>query len=46
MAAPLSAQQAGQNPVILYGSLVTLLVVGSVLTFVSYRLHQNRPTAA
>jgi hypothetical protein len=46
MAAPLSAQQAGQNPVILYGSLVTLLVVGSVLTFVSYRLHQNRSTAA
>lgn len=41
MVAPLSAQQAARHPVILYGSLVGLLVVGLVLTFKSCRPHQK-----
>ncbi len=36
MVAPLSAQQFGQNPISLYGSLVLLLVIGIVLTVKSY----------
>lgn len=36
MAAPLSAQAAGANPWMLYGSLVSLLVIGAVLSFKAY----------
>jgi hypothetical protein len=36
MAAPLSAQEAGRHPSVLYGSLVALLVIGVVLTFKAY----------
>jgi hypothetical protein len=36
MAAPVSAQQAGQNSVVAYGSLVALLAIGLVLTYKSY----------
>jgi len=36
MAAPLSAQQAGKSPAVVYGSLIALLVIGIVLTFKSY----------
>jgi uncharacterized membrane protein affecting hemolysin expression len=36
MVAPVSAQQAGQSSIILYGSLVTLLGIGVVLTFKAY----------
>ena len=46
MAAPLSAQQVSQEPVILYGSFVTLFVVGLVLTLRSYRPPQDQTTAA
>ena len=30
MAAPVSAQQAGQRPIVVYGSLVALLAIGAV----------------
>jgi uncharacterized membrane protein HdeD (DUF308 family) len=33
MAAPVSAQQAGRDPIALYGSLVVLLAIGVVLTY-------------
>jgi len=36
MAAPVSAQQAGQSSVVVYGSLVTLLAIGFVVTYKSY----------
>src|SRR5574341_1458033 len=36
MAAPVSAQQAGQSAFVVYASLVTLLAIGIVLTFKSY----------
>jgi hypothetical protein len=36
MAAPVSVQQAGENPFVLYGSLVGLLAIGIILTFKSY----------
>jgi len=36
MAAPVSAQAAGQNPVILYATLLVLLAIGVVLTFKAY----------
>jgi len=36
MAAPVSAQQAGQSSVVVYGSLVTLLAIGLILTYKSY----------
>jgi hypothetical protein len=36
MAAPVSAQQAGKNPAVLYSSLVVLLVIGVVLTVKSF----------
>jgi hypothetical protein len=36
MVAPVSAQQAGQNPTVLYSSLVGLLVIGVVLTVKSF----------
>lgn len=36
MAAPVSAQAAGANPVTLYGSLALLLVIGFVLTYKAY----------
>jgi len=36
MAAPVSAQQAGQRPIVVYGSLVALLAIGAVLTFKAY----------
>jgi hypothetical protein len=36
MAAPLSAQEAGRHPSVLYGSLVVLLVIGIVLTLKAY----------
>jgi hypothetical protein len=36
MTAPVSAQAAGAHPIILYGSLVLLLVIGLVLTYKAY----------
>lgn len=36
MAAPLAAQAAGENPTLIYGSLLVLLAVGIVLTYKSY----------
>jgi hypothetical protein len=36
MAAPVSAQQAGQSASVVYGSLIALLVIGIVLTFKAY----------
>jgi len=36
MAAPVSAQRAGENPAFLYASLVSLLAIGIVLTFQGY----------
>ena len=36
MAAPLSAQAAGERPPVVYASLVILLVIGAVLTFKAY----------
>ncbi len=36
MAAPVSAQQAAQNSVALYGSLIVLFAIGVVLTFKAY----------
>jgi uncharacterized membrane protein YhaH (DUF805 family) len=36
MVAPVSAQQAGQNSIVVYGSLVVLLAIGVVLTFKAY----------
>ncbi len=36
MAAPVSAQQAGQRPIVVYSSLVALLAIGAVLTFKAY----------
>ena len=35
-AAPVSAQEAGHHPSVLYGSLVALLVIGLVLTLKAY----------
>ena len=36
MAAPVSAQQAGQSAAVVYASLVALLAIGVVLTYKSY----------
>lgn len=36
MRAPLSAQQVGLNPAVVYATLVALLAIGAVLTFKSY----------
>lgn len=36
MVAPVSAQQAGQNPTVVYSSLIVLLVIGVVLTVKSF----------
>lgn len=36
MTAPISAQQAGQSAVVVYGSLVMLLAIGIVLTLKSF----------
>jgi len=36
MAAPASAQAAGERPQVVYASLVILLVIGAVLTFKAY----------
>jgi hypothetical protein len=36
MAAPMSAQQAGQSSVVVYSSLVALLAIGLVVTYKSY----------
>jgi hypothetical protein len=36
MAAPISAQQAGQNSAALYGSMIVLFAIGVVLTFKAY----------
>ena len=36
MAWPLAAQAAGENAVVLYGSLVTLLVIGAILSFKAF----------
>jgi len=36
MARPLAAQAAGENPAVLCGSLVTLLIIGVVLSFKAY----------
>ena len=36
MAAPVSAQAAGERPQVVYASLVILLVIGAVLTFKAY----------
>ncbi len=41
MAAPVSAQQAGQSTPVLYGSLVALLTIGLVLTYKSYGRDQS-----
>jgi hypothetical protein len=35
MAAPVAAQQAGQDPVALHGSLIVLLAIGVVLTYMA-----------
>jgi hypothetical protein len=42
MIAPVSAQAAGQRPAVVYGSLIALLLIGSVLTFESYGRAQSR----
>ena len=36
MAAPVSAQEVGQNSATLYGSMIVLFAIGVVLTFKSY----------
>ena len=41
MAAPMSAQRAGQSAVIVYGSLFVLLTIGVVLTAQAFR-HARR----
>jgi uncharacterized membrane protein YhaH (DUF805 family) len=41
MVAPVSAQQAGQNSIALYGSLVALLAIGVVLTFKAYGRNES-----
>ena len=41
MAAPMSAQRAGQSIVIVYGSLLVLLAIGVVLAVEAYR-HSRR----
>jgi hypothetical protein len=41
MAAPVSAQQAGQSASVVYASLVALLAIGIVLTFNSYGRSEN-----
>ena len=45
MAAPVSAQQAGQSPAVVYASLVALLAIGIALTFKAYG-RQDSETAA
>ena len=42
MVAPVSAQAAGQRPVVVYASLIALLLIGTVLTFESYGRAQSR----
>jgi len=37
MVAPVLAQQAGQNTIAVYASLIALLAIGVVLSFKSYR---------
>jgi len=41
MIAPVSAQQAGQSSIVVYGSLVILLAIGFVVTFKSYFRQEN-----
>lgn len=41
MVAPVSAQQAGQSSIVVYGSLVILLAIGFVVTFKSYFRQEN-----
>ena len=47
MAAPVSAQEAGQRPTVVYASLIALLAIGAVLTFKSYGRSesQSRPAS-
>ena len=43
MAAPVAAQAAGDRPMVVYASLVSLLVIGAVLTFKAYGPREGRP---